>query len=100
VTARSDRAAVLEDSAFGAGATAFGDAAGIYSLWKSLTMPVLLLRASREILPGFGRIVSDQDRERFPKQVPTAQVVDVDANHYTVNTHEDSAKAIAGFFNL
>jgi pimeloyl-ACP methyl ester carboxylesterase len=98
VTARSNPAAVLEDGVFGAGAFAFGDDAGVYSLWRSLTMPVLLLRASRELLPGFGRIVSDHDRERFGREVPSATVVDVDANHYGINTHEDSARAIADFF--
>ena len=100
VTSRSNRQAVLEDSAWGAGAAGFGDASGIYGLWKHLDMPVLLLRASQEILPGFGRIVSDRDRERFAQEVATAKVVDVDGNHFTVNTHEDSAKAIASFFGL
>lgn len=99
VTARSDPAAVLEDGIFGAGAFAFGDDAGVYALWRSLTMPVLLLRASRELLPGFGRIVSDRDRERFPREVPSAAVVDVDANHYGINTHEASAAAIAEFLD-
>ena len=47
VTARSNAAAVFEDAAFGAGAGSFGDGAGVYSLWQHLTMPVLLLRASR-----------------------------------------------------
>lgn len=98
VTARSNPAAVLEDGVFGAGAFAFGDDAGVYALWRSLTMPVLLLRASRELLPGFGRIVSDHDRERFPREVPSATVVDVDANHYGINTHEASPAAIADFF--
>jgi pimeloyl-ACP methyl ester carboxylesterase len=97
VTARSNPAAVLEDGVFGAGAFAFGDDAGVYSLWRSLTMPTLLLRASRELLPGFGRIVSDHDRERFPREVPSATVVDVDANHYGINTHEASAEAIGAF---
>ncbi len=100
VTARSDRAAVLEDAAFGAGTMAFGDGAGVYSLWKSLSMPVLLLRAEREILPGFGRIVSDRDRRRFPAEVPTAEVADVDANHYGIHAHPDSAAAVARFFGL
>lgn len=99
VTARSAPAAVLEDGVFGAGAFAFGDGAGVYALWRSLTMPVLLLRASKELLPGFGRIVSDRDRERFPREVPSATVVDVDANHYGINTHEASATAIAEFLD-
>ena len=98
VTARSDPAAVMEDGVFGAGAFAFGEDAGVYALWRSLSMPVLLLRASRELLPGFGRIVSDSDRQRFASEVPSATVVDIDANHYGINTHEDSARAIAEFF--
>ena len=41
VTARTSAAAVMEDVMFGAGAFAFGDDAGVYGLWQSLTMPVL-----------------------------------------------------------
>jgi hypothetical protein len=100
VTARSDRQAVMEDAAFGAGAFAFGDDSGIYALWKHLTMPVLLLRAARELLPGFGHIVPASDRDRLLREVAGASGVDIDANHYTVNTHPDSATAIAVFFGL
>ena len=60
-------------------------------------MPVLLLRASQELLPGCGRIVGDVDRERFPREVLGARVVDVDANHYGVNTVEPTALAIEEF---
>jgi len=93
VRARSDRAAVIEDYTYGKDRDP-------YSLWAFLTMPVLLLRASREILPGLGRIVSDADRSRFPRDVPSATVVDIDANHYTVNTSADSAAAIRDFYSL
>jgi hypothetical protein len=58
---------------------------------------VLLLRASQELLPGSGRIVSDADRERLPREVAGAQVVDVGANHCGVNTVEASARAIREF---
>ena len=93
VRTRSERAAVLEDYAY-------GETKDPYTLWSSLTMPVLLLRASREIMQGMGRIVSDADRARFPAEVPTATLVDVDANHYTVNTSEASVTAIRKFFGL
>lgn len=93
VRSRSDREAVLEDSAYGV-------AHPPYPLWASLRMPVLLLRASREILPGLGRIVSDADRQRFPAEVPDAEVVDVDANHYTINTADASVGAVRRFFGL
>jgi pimeloyl-ACP methyl ester carboxylesterase len=93
VCARSDREAVLEDYSYGKNHDP-------YSLWAQLTMPVLLLRASREILPGMGRIVRDADRARFPRDVPSATVVDIDANHYTVNTSDDSVAAIRHFYSL
>jgi pimeloyl-ACP methyl ester carboxylesterase len=100
VASSTDRAAVLEDGAFGAGTYAFGDGAGVYALWKALTMPVLLLRASRELLPGLGHIVPQADRDRFLRDVPGARSVEVDANHYGINTHEDSARAIAEFLGV
>jgi pimeloyl-ACP methyl ester carboxylesterase len=93
VRSRSNREAVLEDSSYGASHTA-------YELWPSLTMPVLLLRATREILPGMGRIVSDADRARFPTEVPTATAVDVDANHYTIATSDASVAATRRFFEV
>jgi pimeloyl-ACP methyl ester carboxylesterase len=99
VASSTDRAAVLEDGAFGAGTYAFGDSAGVYALWKALTKPVLLLRASRELLPGLGYIVPESERDRFLQQVPTARSVEVEANHYAINTHEDSAAAIAAFLD-
>jgi pimeloyl-ACP methyl ester carboxylesterase len=91
VRSRSNRDAVLEDAAY-------GESHPPYPLWASLGMPVLLLRATREILPGLGRIVSDADRLRFPAEVPTATVIDVDANHYTINTADASVGAIRRFF--
>jgi len=100
VASLTDRGAVLEDGAFGAGTYAFGDSAGVYALWKALTMPVLLLRASRELLPGLGHIVPEPERVRFLREVPTARSVEVDANHYGINTHEDSARHIAEFLGV
>ena len=100
VAARSDRQAVMEDAAFGAGAMAFGDDAGIYGLWRHLTMPVLLLRAQRELLPGFGHVVPERERNRFVAAVPTATVAEVDANHYVINTHDDTADALAAFLGI
>lgn len=100
VASSTDPTAVLEDAAFGAGAYAFGDHAGVYGAWKALTMPVLLLRATREIVPGLGHIVPETERDRFLREVPGARSVEIDANHYTVNTHEDSARAIAEFLGV
>jgi pimeloyl-ACP methyl ester carboxylesterase len=93
VRSRSNKDAVMEDSAYGASHDP-------YPLWRNLTMPVLLVYAKREILPGMGHIVRDQDRERFTREIPTATVADVDANHYTVATSEGTVAAIRSFFGL
>ena len=92
--------AVMEDGAFGAGALAFGERSGIHALWPTLTMPTLLLRASRELFPGLGHVVPEGERDRFVADVPRAQAVDVDANHYGIITHEASAVAIGGFLGV
>jgi pimeloyl-ACP methyl ester carboxylesterase len=91
VRARSNKEAVLEDSAYGASHEA-------YPFWPKLTMPVLLVYARREIMPGLGHIVRAADRERFPHEVPTATVVDIDANHYTVVTVDETVDALRSFF--
>ncbi len=93
VRTRSNKDAVLEDSAYGA-------SHDIYRYWSSLTMPVLLVYAKREIMPGLGRIVRAADRERFERDVPGSTVADVDASHYTVATADGTVDAIQGFFGL
>lgn len=100
VSARTSRAAVMEDVMFGSGAFAFGDVAGVYGLWRSLTMPVLLVRATREMIPGSGFVVSQRDRDRFPAMLPGALVADVESNHYTVVTTDATVSAIRDFFAL
>ncbi|MGA7987059.1 MAG: alpha/beta hydrolase [Candidatus Dormiibacterota bacterium] len=99
VTARTSAAAVMEDAMFGAGAFAFGDDAGIYGLWHSLTMPVLALRATREMVPGTGFILSARDAERFPGKVRSAVVREIDANHFTIATTDETVTAIKQFFS-
>jgi pimeloyl-ACP methyl ester carboxylesterase len=68
-----------------------------YGRWTHLIMPTLLVRATRELLPGAGLVVPADDRERFLREVPHAVVVDVDANHLTINTHADTAAAVRNF---
>jgi pimeloyl-ACP methyl ester carboxylesterase len=98
VQSRTSGAAVMEDVMFGQGAFAFGDAAGVYGLWRSLTMPSLVLRAQREMTPGTGYILTARDSERFVATVPGAKAVEIDANHYTIATNANSASAITEFF--
>ena len=97
VTASSDRGAVLEDLGYGAAMYWPGPDAPIHALWTAVTMPALVLRARREILPGFGFILPAAEAERFAAAVPSARVVQIDANHYTITTHDDCIAAIGTF---
>ncbi|MGI8608146.1 MAG: alpha/beta fold hydrolase [Candidatus Dormibacteria bacterium] len=90
VAARSNREAVLEDAAY-------GGKADIHQLWTGLDMPVLLLRGTREIMPGLGYIAPAAEAARFLETVPGAEMVEVDANHYGINTTQESAEAIKRF---
>jgi pimeloyl-ACP methyl ester carboxylesterase len=87
---RANASAVAEDRAY----TVTQDA---YGRWTHLTMPTLLLRATRELEPGCGFIVPADDRDRFVRDVPSATVVEIDANHLSITTHDDAAAAIADF---
>ena len=62
-----------------------------------LRPPALVLRARQEILPGFGFILPAAEAQRFAAVVPSARVADIDANHYTITTHDDSIAAIGAF---
>jgi pimeloyl-ACP methyl ester carboxylesterase len=68
-----------------------------YTRWKHLTMPTLLLRATRELSTGAGFVVPAGDRDRFRRDVPHAEVVEIDANHLTINTHPDTVEAVRRF---
>lgn len=89
-TTRTSKEAVVEDAVYGGNHDP-------YALWPALTMPVLLVRAARPILPGMGYIVSEEDSKRFPAEVASARVIEVDANHYNVGYHPDAAVAIKQF---
>jgi hypothetical protein len=60
-------------------------------------MPTLLVRATRELAPGGGFVVPEDERDRFLAAVPQASVVEVDGNHLTVTTSAEAAAAIDGF---
>jgi pimeloyl-ACP methyl ester carboxylesterase len=97
VASSSDRGAVLEDLGYGAAMYWPGPQAPIRGLWKAVTMPALVLCARQEILPGFGFILPAAEAERFAAAVPSARVAEIDANHYTITTHDDSIAAIGAF---
>ena len=97
VAASSDRGAVLEDLGYGNAMYWSGPEAPVHALWAAVTMPALVLRARREILPGFGFILPAAEAERFAAAVPSARVAEIDANHYTITTHDESIDAIGAF---
>jgi pimeloyl-ACP methyl ester carboxylesterase len=97
VTSRTDRGAVLEDLGYGNAMYWSGPEAPVHALWDAVTMPALVLRARREILPGFGFILPATEAERFAAAVPSVRVAEIDANHYTITTHDDSIAAIRAF---
>ena len=70
-----------------------------YDRWKHLTMPTMLVRATRELRPGSGFVVPVDDRDAFVEQVPGATVVEVDANHLSINSHPDTATAVRSFLS-
>jgi pimeloyl-ACP methyl ester carboxylesterase len=97
VASSSDHGAVLEDLGYGEAMYWSDPDAPIHALWNVITMPALLLRARQEIMPGFGFILPAAEAARFSTVVPSARVVEIDANHYTITTHHDSIAAIGAF---
>jgi pimeloyl-ACP methyl ester carboxylesterase len=90
VRARTSRSAVAEDFEYGATHDA-------RDRWSTLSMPALLVRAARPLVPGGPFIVTDADRDAFADAVPHATVVEVDANHYGMVTHPGTADSIVAF---
>ena len=97
VAASSDRGAVLEDLGYGSAMYWSGPEPPVHALWNAVTMPALVLRARREILPGFGFILPAAEAQRFAAAVSSASVAEIDANHYTIITHDESIAAIGAF---
>lgn len=90
VQAGTSRLAVLED-------LAYGDAHDPRALWPALTMPVLLLRAARPLVPGGPFLVTAADAAEFRRRVPGAEVVEIDANHYGIAAAPEAAEAAVRF---
>jgi pimeloyl-ACP methyl ester carboxylesterase len=90
VQARSDRAAVLEDADY-------GEQHPPRDLWPSLTMPVLLVRATQPLVGASGFIVPELERDAFLEAGQSGSLAEIDANHYGINTHPATAEAIEAF---
>lgn len=70
-----------------------------YALWAALTMPTLLVRASQQIPPSFGYLITPEDYARFLSEVPQSKGVEIDANHYTIGMNSDAAREISTFLH-
>jgi pimeloyl-ACP methyl ester carboxylesterase len=70
-----------------------------YELWDAVRAPTLLLRATHPIPGTEGHILNEADAERFVAGVPGASAVEVDAHHYTIGVHPETARRIAAFFD-
>jgi pimeloyl-ACP methyl ester carboxylesterase len=82
---RTDKAACLEDGRDAAGAD-------WPRLWSHVTMPATLLRC-RQPLNG-GLVVPGDVAADMAAAIPTLTVAEVDADHFTVMTHEPAAKVL------
>jgi pimeloyl-ACP methyl ester carboxylesterase len=90
VMPRTSREAVLADVLYGSKQDA-------RLFWPGLSMPTLLVRAAQPLLPGSGFIVGTALRDDFLAAVPSAQAVEVDANHFGVMAHREALQAIDDF---
>ena len=92
VVARTDRAAVEEDFAYGESIT------DPRPYWAALTMPTLLVRATRPLVPGMpADIISPALLAEFRAAAPQVEMVEIDANHYGVAAHPDAVAAVRRF---
>ena len=66
------------------------------SLWPRLRLPTILVRGTRR-LPPFGLVVGARVRDAFLRAAPSAEVAEVDANHYEIMAHPDALRAIDEF---
>jgi len=85
-----NKSALMEDALY----TANQDP---YVLWPALTMPVLVVRAMKPIIPGVGLVVTQEDCDRLLHLMPQSRIIEVDANHVCVGMVEATAAAIATF---
>ena len=92
VTSRTSRDAIEEDIEHGERAQ------DPEPYWRALTMPTLVVRATRPLVPGTDAdLITPRLLERFRETVPAAEIAEVDANHYGVGTHPETARLVREF---
>jgi hypothetical protein len=90
VRIRTKLGAVLEDTAYAATHPP-------RSLWQSVSIPTLVLRASHSLNGSNGFVVTKHDLYDFSRCAPAATVQEIDANHFGIVMHDDALTAIRGF---
>ena len=83
VKLRASSAAILEDMAYAAKTE-------VRAMWPGVRAKSLLLRAGVPMGPG-GFIVTAEDRDGYVAAAPDARAFEIDANHYGIMTHPDTA---------
>ncbi|HET6982006.1 MAG TPA: alpha/beta hydrolase [Myxococcaceae bacterium] len=66
------------------------------SLWARLRLPTILVRGTRR-LPPFGLVVGAKVRDAFLRSAPSAELAEVDANHFEILAHPGALRAIDEF---
>ena len=87
---RTDAAAVAEDTAYGA-------ARNVRELWPFVKQPALVLRATVPLGGADGFVVTRADYEAFLRMHPSAQGVEIAANHYGIVVDPATLEAIGAF---
>src|SRR5438270_3332411 len=93
VRPRTSRTAGMEDLEYGARHDAS-------ELWRHLTMPTLLVRATQPMHPELGgHVIAPELLERFRTEASHAETVEVPVNHYSVAAHPEALDRIASFLS-
>ncbi|HEX6548889.1 MAG TPA: alpha/beta fold hydrolase [Candidatus Dormibacteraeota bacterium] len=90
VRTRTSAEAVRED-------LEYGKAHHADQLWGPLTMPVLLVRATRPSMEGMPLVIPPDDRDRFLASHPNARCVEVEATHYNIGFEPAAITAVREF---
>jgi pimeloyl-ACP methyl ester carboxylesterase len=89
---RTDATAVQEDAVY-------GSTRNPHDFWPFISMPTLLLRAAVPLGAPDGFIVTREDYDAFLREVPSAQGVEINANHYAIVCDPEAGQAILDFLS-
>lgn len=89
VKQRANPAAVMEDMLHAGGRD-------VRALWPGVGTQALLIRAALPLAEG-GFVITPEDRDGFVARAPRARFVEIQANHYGVIDHPETARAVEEF---